>query len=224
MTAADVGLAGASAPVSPMLEKLAPRWSQCIVAATGPSLTPLVADRCAGWPVVAVNDAYRLIPSAPVLYACDPDWWELHQGCPDFAGEKWSSHDPLNNNDKLAVARRYGLRLVGGRDGEGFSFDPSAIHYGSNSGFQAINLALLMGARRILLVGFDMHSRGGRHFFGDHPEPLSNWMQFESLVPTFRRAARLLPPSIQIINCTPGSALDCFPRLLLEEALCLSPV
>jgi len=213
----------ASLVSAPVLERIVPRWSQCVVAATGPSLTPAVAAQCVGQHVVAVNDAYRLFPAADVLYACDPDWWELHQGCPGFAGEKWSSHDPLNNNDKLATAQRFGLRLVGGRDGEGFSFDPKAVHYGSNSGFQAINLALLMGVRRVLLVGFDMHSRAGRHFFGDHPEPLSNYMRFETLVPTFRRAAALLPPDRQIINCTPGSALDCFPALSLEEALCLSP-
>ena len=213
------------AAVTPLLETIAPRWSQCIVAATGPSLMPAVAAQCVGQHIVAVNDAYRLFlfPAADVLYACDPDWWEMHQGCSGFMGEKWSSHDPLNNNDKMAVAGRYGLRLVGGRDGEGFSLDPKAIHYGSNSGFQAINLALLFGARRILLVGFDMHSRSGRHFFGDHPEPLSNYMRFETLVPTFRRAAALLPPDRQIINCTPGSALDCFPFMDLEEALCLSP-
>lgn len=223
MTAVDVGSAGASALVGPMVETVRVRWSHCIVAATGPSLTPGVAERCIGQHLMVVNDAHRLLPWAEVLYACDPDWWEVHHGCPGFAGEKWSSHAPAHN-EKLAIAKRYGLRLVAGRDGEGFSLDPSAIHYGSNSGFQAINLALLMGARRILLVGFDMHSRAGRHFFGDHPAPLSNWMQFETLVPTFRRAAALLPSGIQIINCTPGSALDCFPMMDLEEALCLSPV
>lgn len=197
------------------------RWSHCVVAATGPSLTLQVAESCVGQHVVAVNDAYRLLPYAEVLYGCDPDWWEVHQGCPGFAGEKWSSHE-LVHNDKLATASRYNLRLVGGRDGEGFSLDPSAVHYGSNSGFQAINLAILMGARRVLLVGFDMHTRGHRHFFGDHPEPLSNYMKFETLVPTFRRAAALLPSGIEIINCTPGSALDCFPIMPLEDALCLS--
>lgn len=221
MPAVDLGLADEASSVSPIVERVAPRWSQCIVAATGPSLTPAMAVLCRGAPVVAVNDAYRLFPWAEVLYACDPDWWAVHHGCPDFAGEKWSSHEP-GSNDKLALAARYGLRLVRGQDGEGFAFH-QAIHYGSNSGFQAINLALLMGAKRILLVGFDMHSRRGRHFFGDHPAPLSNWMQFESLVPTFRRAARLLPPTIEIVNCTPGSALDCFSLRSLEEALCSSP-
>lgn len=201
-----------------MVETLTPRWSQCIVAATGPSLTPAVAERCVGQPVVAVNDAYRLLPWAEVLYACDSNWWDVHNGCPGFAGERWSSHE-RRSNDKLATASKYGLRLVQGRDAEGFSLDPSVIHYGSTSGFQAINLALLWGAKRVLLVGFDMHTRGPRHFFGDHPAPLSNWMQFEKVVPFYRRAAKALPPEIEIVNCTPGSALDCWPIVPLEEAL-----
>lgn len=220
MTAVDHGSAGASAPVDPPLETLTPRWSHCIVAATGPSLSS-AAERCgrASVPVVAVNDAYRLLPSAAVMYACDPDWWQLHQGCPEFVGEKWSSHEPWTN-DKRATARQYGVRLIRGQDVEGFSLNPSVIHYGATSGFQALNMALLWGARRLVLVGFDMHSRGGRHFFGDHPEPLSNFMRFESVVPRFRRAAAQLPSGIDIVNCTPGSALDCFPMMPLEEGLC----
>jgi hypothetical protein len=189
-----------------------------VVAATGPSLTEAVAERCRGSRVLAVNDAYRRLPWAEVLYACDQEWWNVHQGCPDFAGEKWSSHE-AGTNDKLATAERYGLRLVQGRDGEGFSLDPSVIHYGSNGGFQALNLALLMGAKRVLLVGFDMHATNGRHFFGDHPEPLSNYVRYETLVPYFRRAAALLPRGIEIVNCTPGSALDCFPAARLEDVV-----
>jgi hypothetical protein len=206
-----------------MLEllRIKPRWLECVVAASGPSLTPAVAERCRDYRVLAVNDAYRLMPFAEVLYCCDAEWWELHRGCPGFLGEKWSSHSvrPHPENDKAAAAEKYGLRLVAGRDGEGFSTDSGVIHYGSNSGFQAINLALLMGAKRILLVGFDMHSRNGRHFFGNHPEPLSNYVRYEGLVPYFQRAAALLPPGIEIVNCTPGSALDCFPMATLEEAL-----
>ena len=203
------------------LQRIKPRWLECVVAATGPSLTEAVAQRCQGLRVLAVNDAYRLMPFAEVLYCCDAEWWHLHQGCPGFLGEKWSSHSvrPLPENDKATTAEKYGLRLVAGRDGEGFSMDPGVIHYGSTSGFQAINLALLMGAKRVLLVGFDMHSRNGRHFFGDHPAPLVNALRYEGTVPEFRRAAESLPPGIEIINCTPGSALDCFPMVSLEDAL-----
>lgn len=177
-----------------------------------------MADACEGH-CIAVNDAYRLFPNANALYAGDGDWWDVHRGVPGFAGEKWTSHDK-RGNDNLARAERYGLNLILGRPGEGFSANPSVIHYGSNSGFQAINLAILFGATRIILVGFDMTaSNRKRHFFGDHPEPLGNTAKYESFIPEFRRAAKRLPPHIEIINATPDSRLDCFPRLSLSEAL-----
>ncbi len=222
------------------LQRIKPRWAECVIAATGPSLTQLVVDQIAlkhwragqvienpgartiqvrdGWRVLAVNDAYRLMPWADLLYACDAKWWEVHQGCPGFAGEKWSSHSE-GSDDKLDAAARWGLTLVCGAHEDGFSLDPGLIHYGSVSGFQAINLALLMGAKRILLVGYDMRVNGRRHFFGNHPDPLTNAMRFEALVPQFARAAHHLPPEIKILNCTPGSALDCFPMSDLEAAL-----
>jgi hypothetical protein len=198
--------------------EIEPRWAECIVAASGPSLSELAAA-CRGLPIVAVNDSHRILPHAEILYACDAKWWDVHSGCPDFAGEKWSCHGSASHNDKMATAHRYGLNLVRGEDGEGFSLDPSKIHYGSNSGFQAINLAILFGAKRILLVGFDMSSRTKSHFFGDHPAGLIRCNDYERFIPQFERAARRLPPDIEVINCTPGSALRCFPMMDIQDAL-----
>ncbi len=200
------------------LQKISKRWAECVVAATGPSLTPAVADACSGQHVLAVNDAYKLMPYAEVLYACDAEWWAIHEGCAGFKGERWSSHQS-SANEKMNVAERYGINLIAGTDGNEFSMDPSFIRYGSNSGFQAINLAILFGAKRIILVGFDMRINGSKHFFGDHPDPLYNREEFESLVPNFRIAALALPKEISIVNATPGSRLDCFPMLPLEEIL-----
>lgn len=213
-----------------MLRKISPCFTDfCIVAATGPSLTPDVAQACRGFDVVAVNDAHQLLPFARVLYACDNRWWLHHEGAPDFAGEKWSSHGCQNENNKIETAKKYGLNLIKGLVGEGFSADPSRIHYGSNSGFQAVNLAMhFMGHRgRIALVGFDMRAPDGkRHFFGDHPAPLHRAKDaselnryFKGFTKEFDRAAKLLRPGIEIVNCTPGSALECFPKARLEDVL-----
>lgn len=200
------------------LETLTPRWTSCVVAGTGPSLTAAVAEQCRGSHVIAVNDAYRLMPFADVLYACDAAWWTVHRGVPEFTGEKWSSHS--KGNEKQEAAKRYGLRLVAGKRADGFSTDPSCIHYGGNSGFQAVNLAILWGCTRILLVGFDMKTvRKKRHFFGNHPAPLNNPWRFDSFIQNFAKAAKSLPAGVEILNCTPGSALQCFPMVSLEAAL-----
>jgi hypothetical protein len=180
------------------------------------------------WRVVAVNDAYKVLPQADALYACDNAWWEIHQDCAGFTGEKWSSHEQEpdgkepHGNDKRKVADAYGVNLIAGKDGDEFSFDPGFIYYGSNSGFQAINLALLMGCRTIVLVGFDMrHVEGKAHYFGDHPDGLATIRDesYRAFVKHYERAAKLLPADVAIVNATPGSALTCFPMMELEDAL-----
>lgn len=193
-------------------------WQSCVVAATGPSFNAQVARECCIFNMIAVNDAYRLAPWAEVLYACDASWWDVHKGCPDFHGEKWSSHDNETNN-KTKCAKTYGLHLVPGHKSNRFSLDDT-VSYGSNSGFQAINLAILFGATYIVLVGFNMCKvNGKRHFFGNHPEPLRNAVSYEDWLEIFTEAASNLPEGIRIVNATPDSALDCFPKLSLEEAL-----
>jgi hypothetical protein len=197
------------------------RWEgeTVIVAAPGPSLTREVAEQCRGYRTIVVQDAWRLLPWADALYGCDTKWWEHHAGVPDFAGEKWSTTDD-GTNDKREAAKAYGLQLIAGKTGEGFSTDPRVLHYGSNSGFQAVNLAIVWGAARIILVGFDMRVVGGkRHFFGDHPKPLNNRADFVSFRRPFERAAKSLPPGVEILNATAGSALTCFPMVSFEDAL-----
>lgn len=176
--------------------------------------------------MIAVNDAWRLLPGAEILYACDTAWWNAHRGAPGFKGERWSSHGAaarVRHNDKTLPAERYGLKLIEGRDGEGFNLDGDCIHYGGNSGFQAVNLALLFGARIVILVGFDMGSTDGkRHFFGDHPGGLRNTASFAGFIRHFDKAAKLLPSGLQIINATTHTALTCFPRMKLDDALSLA--
>ena len=159
------------------------------------------------------------MPWADALYGCDARWWDIHKDCDGFAGAKWSSHDKEGqSNDKTAAADKHGLHIVKGAPGGGFSTDPSLIHYGDNSGFQALNLAILLGATYIVLVGFDMrHVKGKSHFFGDHPQGLFQRPEYESFAKKFDKAAA--PDGVTIVNATPGSALKCYPMMSLDEAI-----
>jgi hypothetical protein len=198
-----------------------------IVAASGPSLDQSQADRAreSCLPTIAVNDAYRLLPFAEVLYACDSAWWRVHKGAPDFEGEKWSSHGTsgrTRHNDKFADAEAYGLNLIKGQDGTGFSLDPDIIHYGSNGGFQAVNMAghFIGWSGCIVLIGFNLGAVNGQaHFFGKHPKGLRNTANYQNFIEAFERAAKKLPPGITILNATPNSALKCFPKVNLDDAL-----
>lgn len=193
-----------------------------IVAAPGPSLTPEIAEQCRGHKVMAINDAWRLLPFADVLYACDATWWD-HKVPRHFCGERWTSWSEEHHPENVECARRHGLKLIRGALLDGFSFKPGLIHLGSNSGFQGINLALGFGATRIVLVGFDMKPApdGRTHFFGNHVSPLfdPDATFFDISLAAFSRAAELLPSHVRIINTTPGSALQCFENMSLESAL-----
>jgi len=194
------------------------RWDGTIVVAgTGPGLTLEVAEYCRYQFVIAVNDAYLLMPYARMMYAADAPWWEVHKGAPAFAGERWSVLEftkPEATAAKLATADKYDINLIYGAPGFGFSVDKKVLHYGANSGFQAINLALHIGASRVLLVGFNME---GDHFFGKHPLPLRN-TDPGAFIRYFNNAAAA-HNGAAIINCTPRSELKSFPYQPLESAL-----
>lgn len=161
-----------------------------------------------------------MMPWADILYGCDARWWEFHQGT-DFEGEKWSTHgDAQGNNDKRAVAEQFGVNLIQGlsANDKGFSTDPAVIHYGDNSGYQALNLAVLLGSPYIVLVGYNMSRPGGKaHFFGDHPPGLTNQDDYEKWVYLFHRAAEHC--DVTIINATPDSAITCWPQMTISEAI-----
>lgn len=212
------------------LKKLEPRWAgrTAIVAASGPGLTAEIAARCqqyaaAGGPVIAVNDAITVLPSATMLYAADARWWAFH---PEFrhpsALELWSTHDDVWNNKHEVVQYLPNINLVAGMTKVGFSKNPALVHYGDNSGFQALNIALLQGATKIILVGFNMQRvKDKGHFFGDHPNPFVNTADYgyTRFIQAFDAAKDSVPAGVDIVNCTPNTALTCFRQSTLEVEL-----
>jgi hypothetical protein len=192
------------------------RWAQktVIVAASGPSLpltVPISADRHI---LLVVNSTYQRFLNAHVLYAGDHLWWKgMHADVfARFKGEKWTQDS--------TSAERYKLNRIKGinKTGLGHQF----IHLNGNSGFQAINLAFLFGARRMLLIGFDMKlgPNGEKHWHPDHPAPMVQGQTFGEWMHKGATLAKdLAAAGCEVINCTPGSAMSCFPMGTLEKEL-----
>jgi len=105
--------------------------------------------------------------------------------------------------------------------GQPLSAAPNGLATGQNSGYQAINLAVLAGVKRILLVGYDMKPgpSGEVHWFGDHPIK-TDVAFFSSMLQHFPKLARrLIELDIEVWNCNPDSAISVFPKVPLDEAL-----
>jgi len=198
------------APIVPVaVPKLWP-GSTIVCIGTGPSLTGADVAYCRNRArVIVVNDAYRLADWADVLYACDGKWWYWHRQAKDlaaFEGLKYAL-DPK--------AHAYGAQVLRNTGDTGLDVRPDCVRNGRNSGYQAINLAVHLGAARILLLGYDMQ---GDHYFGHHPDqsrpPFGVCLKrFQTLVKPLRDL------QVAVINCTRKTALTCFPCQPLEEAL-----
>jgi hypothetical protein len=171
-----------------------------VVLGSGPSLNARDVAKVRDLPTIAVNDAHLLAPWAWMLYAADWRYWGRSPSARKFAGLKVSVEAYLPEVLRL---RNTGI--------DGFDADPSCIRTGNNSGYQGLHIAIHTGAARVLLLGFDM--KGG-HFNGRPDGPLRrDWL------PRFAALEFLMRGRVEIINCTPQSALACFPARMLDEAL-----
>jgi len=183
-----------------------------VILAGGPSLSQSDVDLTKDQIVIAINDCYQIAPWATYHYFCDKKWWDWHKDREDY-----KSFQGIRITQD--VIDEPGVFKVNGKHEQGLSESPEVIHYGSNSGFQALNIAVLMGASRILLLGYDMKvSKSGKnHWFGHHPDKIvSNYPAWWS---NFSVAADQLKGKVEVINCSPDTALQCFPKMRLIDAL-----
>ena len=171
--------------------------------------------------MLAVKEAVELAPWAEMVYGCDAPWWRHRQGLPRFKGIR-----AAYAGNGLSAAEYPGLRriLIEDKRRDEIIFAPTgSVGSGGNSGFQALNLAVQFGAMRIILCGFDMDDRGGKHFYGKNTWSLahnpgeSNFKRWQA---AFNRAAEQLDGIVEVINCSPLTALRCWPVMKLEDALC----
>jgi hypothetical protein len=212
---------GAARRVTPPVPVLWP-GATVVCIAGGPSLIREDVDFVQGRAnVIAINDAWKVAPWADVLYACDANWWQFYEGVPVFTGLKYSID---RNASGLGAHGGSGVQVLGMGEQFGLSDDPTKLQHGKNSGYQAIGLAVLMGAKRVLLLGYDMQpaSDGKEHWFGSHPKRIRRGMPFSEWVQSFDTIAPALQAKgVEVINCSRQTALRMFPLMRIEEALAL---
>jgi hypothetical protein len=94
------------------------------------------------------------------------------------------------------------------------------LRMGRNSGQTAIALAAAFGAKRIVLLGFDMRFVNGRSHHHDSYKASDPKLYARDFIPHFAGwNAMAKAAKIQVLNATPGSALREFPMINIEEVL-----
>lgn len=196
-----------------------------VVIAAGPSLTPedaeivrasRAADRIR---VISVSNAWKLCsPWADVYFAGDRRYWI------EYLAKMMRAGVP---RDRLATCcnvtakmERITYHRAANRPGLGLT----ELHTGGNSGWMGLNLAYLLGARRIYLLGFDMMlgPRDEKHFDGAHTGQCDVPLNFVEWRHRFAKAAPDLEKAgVTVVNCSRRTALDCFPRSTIDAELAI---
>ena len=159
-------------------------------------MSQAVADSVRGQKVGVVTSAMPLAPWADFLAATDAGWWLRTPESRKFAGAKYS-------------AARIGDEVT--------RISTPLVTSSTNSGVLALEVAKQLGATRVLLLGFDHH---GTHYFGPYTNGLRNTPERRRLehMRQFEQWGRA-NKGIEVVNCTPNSALKCFPMARLDESL-----
>lgn len=174
------------------------------IFASGPSMDATIADRCRQWRTIAINNqAIDCAPWADIIYGSDLKWWRHYlSAVSNLPGRKISLEigKPIPGIEYLRPSSHV------------FDDRPGYLSTGANSGYAALCLAVKLGAKRIHLHGYDMGPRGGRMRRHEYPASLNSKPRFADWIPRFRLLAPLLERrGVEVVNCTPNSALTCFP-------------
>lgn len=196
---------------------ITPEWAGQTVAifASGPSMNAALAEQCRGLRTIAINNqSFDCVPWADVIYGSDVKWWRHYLSVVStLPGRKISLEYglPINGVEYLRPSSKV------------FDDRPEYLSTGANSGYAALCLAVKLGAVRVLLYGYDMGPRNGRMRRHDYPANLASAPRFKEWIPRFRTLApELKARGVDVVNCTPGSAISCFrfsPALELPKVL-----
>jgi len=169
----------------------------------------LLKDEC----TIGCNDAYLL--GKEVCKICvfgDPKWYRKHKHeLVKYEGIVFTNHGNFQRN-------RTDWIWALPRKARGLAKD--ALAWNKNTGSVAVNLALILGAKRVFLLGFDMcllnkHEQNWHENLLNEPD--------KSVYPLFIRGFEILSkqmhkyfPNAEIINVTDSSALDMFPKVACD--------
>lgn len=183
----------------------------------GPSLKGFDFSLLEGKRTIGCNSAYLLGPHiCQLLCFGDAHWWDVFkQGVIDYwqrGGQVFTTARKLEDHPAFFQCKRIPHGL--GTD---------ALGWNGNTGAIALNLALILGATRVFLLGFDMKLGAGA-IPNWHPNPIIDKPNPEVYNRFLRGFSKIkadwmsLYPERRIVNLNPESALDEFPKMTWNQA------
>jgi hypothetical protein len=160
---------------------------------------------------IGINDIGLTEKWLDIWYAADWTFWKHYQGHTSEALKVCAG--------RKAIERGFADLLLNVRDaGRASQFVPGYAISGGHSGFQALQLAISLGASRVVLLGYDCKPKGKvTNYFGTKCAGLNRPSDYQSW-PQFYRDLKL-PSGVEVLNATPGSAIDAYPNVSIDSLL-----
>lgn len=201
------------------MSKLNHNWETTVIIGSGPSLTKAQVDYVyeSEATVIAVNDSYKLCPWADMVFACDVKWWIHNREGISYHPNCWTLEDigcHFNKRFDRPILNEIPYTTE-------FGIYSDKVHHASNSGYVAIQVARILGAKKIILIGFDhQHTDNKRHWFGDHDKKVfsKNADNVDKWVTDIDHLL-LHMSDVDIVNCSLQTAITGCRRSFIENEL-----
>ncbi len=197
------------------------------VVGGGPSLRHYDWERLRGLKVLATNAAAFLLPVGVTEWAMFGDKPFLNVFRPQLRAYVECGGKLMNITGRPLDEKNHWMhhvKRVNGRKFWGISDDPGVVSWNRSTGGCAVNVAYLMGAREIVLLGFDMSMDNGHHNWHDEylphyggnpdaqqiPKPDKHHYQRHFLRPFDAIDQELSKRGVKVWNTNPHSALTQF--------------
>ena len=176
--------------------------------------------------IIGINVAYLLGDWIDMLFFGDVGFFLKHQNeLAKFPGMKISCHPRADRYNWIKYTPK------DTKHSKGISDNPKMVSWNGNSGAAAISIAANAGAKRIMLLGFDMklddvkkqhwHDAYGRYGNRNNTDRRkANKLPFNRHLVGFEQISKdAKKRGIEILNCCPDSAITQFPKLTVNEVL-----
>jgi len=196
--------------------------STVFIIGGGPSINDMDLNQLRELNTIICNTGFMAFPWAKVMYFGDckvHTWisWEdggrYAEGFDNYTGLKVSCcPDTLRDSRIHTLYRRR----------RGLTDEPRTVGWNCNTGASAVNLAMHLGAKKVVLIGFDLQQINGKSNFHNYnfipdEDPISIYKKFMNFWPYVKESAEKF--GLEIVNTTLNSKLDLFPFVKLEDVL-----
>jgi hypothetical protein len=174
--------------------------------------------------VLGVNRAADHWPLVDATFSLDREFARRYAAHLAHWGKTHEVYLAVSTDWHRSARQIQGVTYLEREHGRGLSLDPGKIRNGLNSGYGALNLAVLKRAREIFLLGFDLtepKEKAPTHWHSGYEwgtrSTVKYWQRWADRFVDISHDLAQHRPDVRVYNANPKSAIRAFPFTTYEE-------